>query len=123
MEKESFILKMGHTIKELLIMEVHRDKVDIFIIMDVFMKVRLKIMRLQGLVHITMLFRVIIMKETGFSIFHQVSVNKSFLMVHTMKVILKMELKMAKEGTFQTPVFTKEILRMENLMAKEALLM
>ena len=30
---------------------------------------------------------------------------------------------MAKEGTFQTPVFTKEILEMENSMAKETLLM
>jgi hypothetical protein len=65
MEKENSILKMAPTIKVLLLMVLLKDKEDISIIMDVFMKVQSKIIKLQVKVAIQTHTKDTIMKEIG----------------------------------------------------------
>lgn len=85
MEKENFILKTELIIKELLIMELLRVKEDIYSIMDVYMKVNLKKIKLMVKVHTQINFKDINITVNGNLMFQTVTVKRNSSMVHTMK--------------------------------------
>jgi hypothetical protein len=100
MEKVYSILKMAPIIKVLLYQVLLKVKVDISIIMDVFIKVRSKIIKHQGKVAILINIKDIIIKEIGSKMFHQDMVNKNLQMVPIIKDNLKTVLKMVQEDIF-----------------------
>jgi hypothetical protein len=118
MEKVNFILKMDHSIKELLFMVTHKVKEGISIIMAVYMKAPLKIIKLLVLVPILIHIKGTIMKEIGMKMFLQVKGNKNFQMVPITKDNLKMGSKMGKGDISPIRVSMKESLNWENLMEK-----
>ena len=123
MEKVNFILKMVLIMKAVFVKERQQEKGDTFIIMAVFMKVELKIIKLQALVVIMTLFKDMYMKGSGLKTSLQVKVNKNSPMDLIMKVNLKMELKMEKEDIYRIQEYMKEILKMANLKGGDHLLM
>lgn len=123
MEKVNFILKMVLIMKAVFVKERQQEKGDTFIIMAVFMKVELKIIKLQALVVIMTLFKDMYMKGSGLKTSLQVKVNKNSPMDLIMKVNLKMELKMEKEDIYRILEYMKEILKMANLKGGDHLLM
>lgn len=123
MEKVNFILKMVLIMKAVFVKEKQQEKEDTFIIMAVFMKVELKIIKLQALVVIMTLFKDMYMKGSGLKTSLQVKVNKNSPMDLIMKVNLKMELKMEKEDIYRIQEYMKEILKMANLKGGDHLLM
>lgn len=123
MEKVNFILRMVHIIKGAFVKVKQLVKDDIFIIMDAYMKEVLKIMKLQAMVVIMILFRVMYMRDFGLKMCLQVRVNKNSRMDLITKANLKTELKMEKEDIYQIQESMKEILKMVNLMEEDLLLM
>lgn len=123
MEKVNFILKMVLIMKVAFVKEKQQEKGDTFIIMAVFMKVELKIIKLQALVVIMTLFKDMYMKGSGLKTSLQVKVNKNSPMDLIMRVNLKMELKMEKEDIYRIQEYMKEILKMANLKGGDHLLM
>lgn len=123
MEKVNFILRMVHIIKGAFVKVKQLVKDDIFIIMDAYMKEVLKIMKLQAMVVIMTLFRVMYTRDFGLKMCLQVRVNKNSRMDLITKANLKTELKMEKEDIYQIQESMKEILKMVNLMEEDLLLM
>lgn len=122
MEKENFISKMVHIIKEAFVKGRQQERDVIFIIMVAFMKVALKIIKLQALGVIMILFKDMYMKGSGFRMYLQGKVNRNSPMDHIIKVNLKTELKMEKEDIFRIQESMKETLKMANLMEGDHLL-
>lgn len=123
MEKVNFILKMVRIIKVAFAKEKQQEKDDIFIIMVAFMKVELKIIKLQALEVIMTLFKDMYMKGYGLKMCPQDKGNKNSPMDLIIKVNLKMELKMEKGDIYRIQESMKEILKMANLMEEDHLLM
>lgn len=123
MEKVNFILKMVRIIKVAFAKEKQQERVDIFIIMVAFMKVELKIMKLQALGVIMTLFKDMYMKGYGLKMCLQDKVNKNSPMDLIIKANLKTELKMEKGDIYRIQESMKEILKMANLMDEDHLLM
>ena len=121
MERVSFILKMDLIIKELSKVIKRMGKVDISIIMDVFIKGKLRKIRLTVLELIMIHIKVIIMKDNGYQIHLMEKVNKSFQMVPIMKEILTMVKEMDMADMFLIQASMKGTLKLGSSMVKEHL--
>lgn len=121
MERVSFILKMDLIIKELSKVIKRMGKVDISIIMDVFIKGKLRKIRLTVLELIMIHIKVITMKDNGYQIRLMEKVNKSFQMVPIMKEILTMVKEMDMADMFLIQASMKGTLKLGSSMVKEHL--
>lgn len=120
--KADFISKMvpitrGPSVRA---MRLARDA--IFTTTDAFTREELRIIKHMAMEAIVIPIKGIAMKEIGSKTYLQEMANKNFPMDHTTKDHSRMELKTAKEDTFQIQVYIKEISKMENLMGRGALL-
>jgi hypothetical protein len=77
MEKDNFFFKMDHIILELFYKVLHMDKVDIYTIMDVFIKEILKIIKQMDLELILILFKNINILDNGKMMYHMEKENKN----------------------------------------------
>jgi hypothetical protein len=89
MAKGSFILKMGRIIKGLLSKVMRLVKGGIFIIMAVFIKAELKIIKHLGMGHIMIHFKAISMKDIGYKTYLLDKQSKNSQTAHTTKDNLK----------------------------------
>ncbi len=85
MEKDPFISKMAHIIMAPFYKVLLMDKADIFITMDVYIKVKLKITKQMDSVFIMIPFKVINIMVNGKMMFQMERVNKNFKTVPIMK--------------------------------------
>jgi hypothetical protein len=108
MEKANFFLKTVLITKEHLSKVLPKEKDAIYLIMGVFMKGKLKIMRQMEKEFMMILFKAIAMKDFGLMMSLKERARKSLQMVHIMKANFMMVLSMVMDIMYVTQEFIRD---------------